>query len=80
MDDAAANGHAEEVKWLHENRSERCTVEAMECAAYNGHSEVVPTQHASRTEGCALNGFDDGEAFIKLMEIAQWLHEMYRAR
>lgn len=37
MDGAAANGHLEVVRWLHNNRLEGCTTKAMEGAALNGH-------------------------------------------
>jgi hypothetical protein len=37
MNSAAENGHLEVVQWLHENRSEGCTEDAMDFAARNGH-------------------------------------------
>ncbi len=45
MNLAAANGHIEVVKWLHENRKEGCTEHAMKWAAQNGHFEVVKFLH-----------------------------------
>jgi len=41
MDDAAWNGHLEVVKWLHTNRLEGCTVDAMNWAAAHGHLEIM---------------------------------------
>jgi hypothetical protein len=41
MDYAARNGHVDVVKWLHENRTEGCTTNAMDDASYNGHVDVV---------------------------------------
>ncbi|EQC24775.1 hypothetical protein SDRG_17335 [Saprolegnia diclina VS20] len=58
MNKAAANGHLEVVRFLHEHRSEGCTTVAMDDAATNGHLEVVQFLHENRTEGCthlALN-------------------------
>lgn len=51
-DHAAANGHLETVKWLHENRTEGCTRYAMTDAAGNGHLETVQWLHRNRDEGC----------------------------
>ena len=52
MDNAAYYGHLDIVKFLHENRSEGCTVWAMNGAAENGHLEMVKFLHEKRTEGC----------------------------
>ena len=41
MDWAASNGQLEVVKWLHKNRSEGCTPEALFWAASKGHLEIV---------------------------------------
>ena len=53
MDWAAKNGHLDVVVWLHENRTEGCSVEAMDWAAKNGHLDVVKWLHENRTEGCS---------------------------
>lgn len=45
MNAAALNGDLHMVQWLHENRREGCTVDAMDFAAETGHferSEVAP--------------------------------------
>ena len=58
MNQAAANGYLEVVRFLHEHRREGCTTLAMDDAATNGHLEVVQFLHENRTEGCtqqALN-------------------------
>lgn len=47
------------VQWLHTNRTEGCTIEAMEFAAANGHLEILQWLHEHTSEGCtklALNG------------------------
>ncbi|KAG9409784.1 hypothetical protein AC1031_020095 [Aphanomyces cochlioides] len=41
MDNAAANGHLDVVRFLHEHRREGCTKDAVEKAAANGHLDVV---------------------------------------
>ncbi|KAK1930046.1 putative ankyrin repeat protein [Phytophthora citrophthora] len=74
MDDAAANGHLEVVKWLHFNRSEGCTTAAMDCAAANGHLEVVTWLHTHRLEGCT-NKAMDGAAENGHLDVIQWLYK-----
>jgi hypothetical protein len=41
MDAAASGGHLDAVKWLHANRTEGCTIDALYQAAEEGHFEVV---------------------------------------
>ena len=41
IDSAAQNGHLEIVKWLHNNRKEGYTVNAIDLVAQHDHSEVV---------------------------------------
>jgi hypothetical protein len=41
MDYAADNGRLDVLKWLHQNRNEGCTTDAMEWAVNNGHLHVV---------------------------------------
>ncbi|KDO28559.1 hypothetical protein SPRG_06417 [Saprolegnia parasitica CBS 223.65] len=58
MDNAAANGHLEVVRFLHSHRREGCTVFAMDTAAANGHLDVVTLLHFHRTEGCTTKALD----------------------
>ena len=51
MDYAAQFGHLDVVKWLHENRTEGCTTDAMDLAAKNGHLETVKWLAKNRREG-----------------------------
>ncbi|GMF41739.1 unnamed protein product [Phytophthora lilii] len=72
MDDAAANGELEAVKWLHENRSEGCTTAAMDEAAANGHLGVLQWLHENRSEGCTAHAMDFAASNGHL-EVVQWL-------
>ncbi|EQC25840.1 hypothetical protein SDRG_16289 [Saprolegnia diclina VS20] len=74
MDTAAANGHLEVVRFLHEHRREGCTTRAMDEAATNGNLEVVRFLHASRTEGCTIEALD-GAARNGLLAIVRFLIE-----
>src|SRR6476620_10186707 len=55
---AAENGHFEVLKWLHENRTEGCTTNAMDWTARRGDLEVLKWLHENRTEGCTTNAID----------------------
>ncbi|KAG1702225.1 hypothetical protein DVH05_010015 [Phytophthora capsici] len=72
MDQAAANGHLEMIKWLHEEHA-WCTMQAMNYAASNGHLEVVKFLHKNRTEGCNTDAMDlaAGNGHLNVVE---WLH------
>ena len=41
MDLAAREGYLDVVKFLHENRNEGCTIEAMDYTAKNRHLDIV---------------------------------------
>ena len=41
MNKAARNGHLEIVKWLHQTRTEVCTIDVMDFATREGHLEIV---------------------------------------
>ena len=69
---AAMHGHHKVVKWLHENRAEGCTKDAMFWAALNGHLEVVKWLHENRTEGCTKDAMDYA-ARNGHLEIVKWL-------
>jgi hypothetical protein len=60
------------VKWLHENRSEGCTAQAMDRAAGNGHFDVVRYLRANRSEGCSWFAFRLA-AGANNLEIMRWL-------
>ncbi|TMW58657.1 hypothetical protein Poli38472_010216 [Pythium oligandrum] len=73
MDKAAANGHLEVVKFLHESRTDGCTTRAMNEAASNGHLNLVKFLHEHRKEGCtekAMNGAAGGGH----LEVVRFLH------
>lgn len=55
----ARKKHLEVVQFLHENRSEGCTSDAMDEAARIGHLEVVQFLHENRTEGCTADAMDN---------------------
>ncbi|KAE9011925.1 hypothetical protein PR003_g14271 [Phytophthora rubi] len=73
MDNAAANGHLEMVKWLHE-QSAWCTKQAMNRAAGNGHLEVVKYLDGNRSEGCTTDAMDLAAGNGHL-EVVKWLHD-----
>lgn len=54
MDGAALDGHLDVVRWLHPNRTEGCTANAMNWAAANGHSDVVKWLRENRAELCTM--------------------------
>lgn len=51
---AAANGHLEVVKWLHEHRLEGCSGRAMDGAASAGHLNVMQLLFKHCFEGCSI--------------------------
>lgn len=55
---AAAQGHLEMVRWLHQNRGEGATVDALDLAATFGRLEVVKWLHENRDEGCTTRAMD----------------------
>ena len=66
-------GHIKTIKWLHENRTEGCTTDAMDEAAWRGHLKVMEWLHRNRSEGCTkmamLNAAERGH-----LGIVKWLH------
>ena len=77
MDNAAANGHLEIVKWLHENRKDikgfACTTNAMDYAALNGYLETVKWLHENGY-ACTTDAMNWAAARGHL-EIVKFLHE-----
>lgn len=74
MDDSAANGHFQVVKWLHNNTDSACTTAAMDQAAKNGHLDIVRFLHDHRKEGCTKAAMD-GAARNGHLEIVRFLFE-----
>jgi hypothetical protein len=71
---AAQNGYLEIVQWLHENRDEGCTTDAMNMVVQNGHLHVVEWLHENRDEGCTTDAMNivvqNGH-----LHVVEWLHE-----
>ncbi|CAI5744007.1 unnamed protein product [Peronospora destructor] len=55
---AAAGGHIDVVQWLHKNRTEGCTTEAIDTAAAGGHLATFQWLWSNRTEGCTTAAID----------------------
>ncbi|EGG24296.1 hypothetical protein DFA_06446 [Cavenderia fasciculata] len=74
MDKAAENDRLEVVKWLHVNRTEGCTPQALELACQNGHIDIVRWLLLNRTEKptdrCLIRA-----AGISSLELVQLLEE-----
>lgn len=77
MNVAATNGHFNIVHFLQSNRSEGCSVKAMDGAAINGHIAVVKYLFMTRTEGCSSDAFD-GAARRGDLKLLKLLHQHYR--
>lgn len=73
MDQAARYGFAEVVSWLHFNRSEGCTRNAIDLAAREGHFGVVKWLFHMRRDGCSSHAMAMAVAGGQF-EIATWLH------
>ncbi|ETO58834.1 hypothetical protein F444_22781, partial [Phytophthora nicotianae P1976] len=73
MDNAAANGHLEMIKWLHQHQA-WCTKQAMNRAAGNGHLEIVQFLNEHRSEGCTTDAMDLAASNGHL-DMVKWLHE-----
>ena len=67
---ACEHGYLDVVKFLHENRTEGCTTDAMDSASENGHLDIVKFLHENRTEGCTTDAMVTGH-----LNIVQWLRE-----
>ncbi|KAF4135599.1 Ankyrin repeats domain-containing protein [Phytophthora infestans] len=73
MENAAANGHLEMIKWLHWHQA-WCTKQAINRAAGNGHLEMVKGLDEQRSEGCTTDAMDLAASNGHL-EVVKWLHE-----
>ncbi|EGG22237.1 hypothetical protein DFA_04355 [Cavenderia fasciculata] len=74
MDNAASAGLLDVVEFLHFNRSEGATTEAIDQAAWFGHLEIVKFLHFNRTEGATTEAMDNASRNGHL-EIVRFLHE-----
>ncbi|KAK1935021.1 putative ankyrin repeat protein [Phytophthora citrophthora] len=74
MDIAAEFNHLSILQWLHANRTEGCTTEAMDRAAAVGNLEVVRWLHLFRKEGCTKQAMNAAAAYGHL-DVVEWLHE-----
>ncbi|KAL3657637.1 hypothetical protein V7S43_017440 [Phytophthora oleae] len=72
MDEAAAHGHLDVVKWLYANRSEGCTTAAMDGAARNGHLEMLVWLDKITNEGCTKKAMQQA-AMKGHLEVVKWL-------
>lgn len=73
MDLAAANGHMDILQWLHDQRTDVCTIAAMDKAAGAGHLDIVQWLHTHRQEGCSYSAMDNAAAGGH-MEVVDWLN------
>lgn len=55
---AAGQGHMEMVRWLHHNRDEGATTDALDLAATFGHLDVVQWLSENRKEGGTTRAMD----------------------
>ncbi|KAK1944268.1 hypothetical protein P3T76_004180 [Phytophthora citrophthora] len=73
MNSTARNGHLDVVKWLHANRSEGCTTEAMGKAAQNNHLAVLKWLDQNRTERFTDKAIR-GAVRVGNLEVLEWLY------
>ncbi|AGO85156.1 Ankyrin repeat domain containing protein [Pandoravirus salinus] len=74
MNSAARAGYFDIVRFLHENRTEGCTVDAMDFAARGGRLDIVKWLHENRSEGCTTAAVD-GAVMSSHYDVARWLCE-----
>ncbi|KAL3666140.1 hypothetical protein V7S43_008929 [Phytophthora oleae] len=74
MDIAAEYNHLSILQWLHANRTEGCTTDAIDRAAAVGNLEIVRWLHLFREEGCTKQAMNDAAAYGHLAVI-EYLHE-----
>ncbi|EGG18665.1 ankyrin repeat-containing protein [Cavenderia fasciculata] len=71
MDHAAEFGNLDIVQFLHFNRTEGCTIQAMDISK---NLEVIKFLHFNRTEGCTTKCMDNA-ARRGDIETVEWLHK-----
>lgn len=74
IDEAAASGSLELVKWLHKNRKQECSDDAMSRAAYRSHIDIVQWLQNNREEYCSEETFHKCAEFGRL-EMLKLFHE-----
>ncbi|KAL2913285.1 hypothetical protein HK105_202302 [Polyrhizophydium stewartii] len=67
MDSASASGHLDVVGFLHERRTEDCTLAATDMAAAAGLIDVMDFLHSHRTEGCTAKATDSAAKFCRIV-------------
>ncbi|EFA82653.1 hypothetical protein PPL_04346 [Heterostelium album PN500] len=72
MDLASKHNRLDNVKWLHENRTEGCSKAAMIYASTNGNIQLVKWLHENRTEGCDRSAMNNASANGHF-ETIEWL-------
>ncbi|KAL2913760.1 hypothetical protein HK105_206776 [Polyrhizophydium stewartii] len=76
MDEAAASGNLELVRWLHTHRQARCTTRAIDTAAANGHLQVTRWLATHRPEGCTVRAVI-GAAVNGHHQVLCFLHQRF---
>ncbi|EGG22291.1 hypothetical protein DFA_04409 [Cavenderia fasciculata] len=74
MDIASSKGFIDIVKYLHYNRTEGCSSDALDYTAPNGHLEIVKFLHFNRREGCTTYAMDWAAGYGHI-EIVRFLQE-----
>ncbi|KAL3659373.1 hypothetical protein V7S43_015644 [Phytophthora oleae] len=73
MNIAVGGGYFELLKWLHEYRTEGCTIAATDSAASDGHFNIVKWLHKHRAK-CRTQAMD-GAADGGHLRLLRWLFE-----
>lgn len=73
MTHAAANGHLNVERWLHEFRAEGCTGNAVTWAASNVHLDVIQWLHLYKPQQFTTEVMNKAAQEGQL-KIVQWLH------
>ncbi|EFA83675.1 hypothetical protein PPL_02741 [Heterostelium album PN500] len=74
IEEAAKRGHLEMLKWIYENRTERCESDVMDDVVKNGFFETLKWLDQNTTQQCTANSLP---FVIKQgnLELLQFLHE-----
>jgi hypothetical protein len=74
MNEAAAYSQHDIVRFLHEHRTEGCTVVAMDNAAQLGYLVMLTRLYAHRTEGCSREAAI-GTVEHRRLAVVLWLQD-----